>query len=186
MRLSLAQKLKKRRHERNLIRLKTSYAKFKALGLCAKCGKKPLYINGAYCKQCTLKRKRIMLAFRNRHPNYDNEYYKNNTKKINRRNKRNRRKRYEYYRNYGNDYNKKKYYELKKKGVCVRCGKNKPQNGAVRCIPCIKRRKSYRIKRKKEIAQKQRIYIENIDRKIRLGILKEIKNGRPQRNTKTL
>lgn len=47
---------------------------------------------------------------------------------------------------YGNEWKRKQYQSLKNKGICVDCGKEKTEEGRIRCQSCLNRRSSERRK----------------------------------------
>lgn len=97
--------------------------------ICKKCGKNRVYGTDKWCFECRAQYAEYNYKFMNALPKEKrNEYRRKNAKQI-----------------------KKRYYELKKQGLCVFCGKRKPETGKVGCEMCNeKRRVLNRLRREKK------------------------------------
>ncbi|WP_075824197.1 hypothetical protein [Clostridium perfringens] len=161
-----AREKNKRYREKYKERVKSKKVKIykdrKGKGICVTCGRNKA-TKGIYCEECKLKivkeckeRKEYLIkrnlcticgkeeifkfnvcvSCRGKRKEIDKKNYIKNREKILQRNK---------------TYRDKKRNERKIEGICIRCGKNKVDQGKLHCTKCLRKTKIYSLKKRKAV-----------------------------------
>lgn len=112
------------------------YDKYKSLGICPTCGHRDANWGRVRCFECAEKINELCAA---RYRNLTHEQKKRELKAI-------------------SDNFKRRYQQRKADGICVKCGKRKPQRGVLRCFDCTAAAKrAQNVKSKDKIPRSLRI-----------------------------